>query len=143
MARPAGAHPLGREARTSVTTIVFDVIGTVVDEGSIAEDASATLNSITEGRGGGRRFRRASPSSDAGVLGVQARVCRNTMWSRARRTSVLPRSDGGRPTFDRAPRRKVLRTALEARRNSAAPTADARGAASAPAAVTPFPSMRQ
>ena len=51
--------------------------------------------------------------------GARASVFRNSSWSRWRRTSVLPRPDVGRPTFDGAPRRRVLPNAREVRRDSA------------------------
>ena len=44
MAQPGGAHPPATDVRASVTTIVFDVIGTVVDGGSIAEDLASVLH---------------------------------------------------------------------------------------------------
>jgi 2-haloacid dehalogenase len=44
MAQPGGADPLATDGRASVTTMVFDVIGTVVEEGSIAEDLASVLD---------------------------------------------------------------------------------------------------
>ena len=55
-------------------------------------------------RGTGRR-----PQARA-CLGVRSRDFRNTFCSRWRRTSVLPRPDGGRPTFDRAPPVRCCKT---------------------------------
>ena len=58
-------------------------------------------NGIIEGREWGRLAARAVVVTRVRVAGAVARLSRQ-LWRRGRRTSVLPRPEGGRPTFDRA-----------------------------------------
>src|SRR5204863_1309905 len=72
---------------------------------------AALANSIIEGKGAAGGSRRAPSSSVARAMRAKARVFRNAFCGPGRRTSVLPRPDMGRPTFDLVPGQGVANDA--------------------------------